>query len=259
VFSAALTKYHHYILPAVVPSALLAGLVLARASAPEATGSERQSRQTSLSAALGLSGLFASVLLLAIGRDLSVNAAVDGQARLMHLFTYNYARSWPQTLRFREVFWITAVGFACASALWLLPRLRRRVVLAMLIGATAFALFVVDVYLPLASPHYGQRELLLEYYARRTARTEPVVAYQMNWKGENFYTGNRVAVFVSSGQPFHDYLRELARSGRRVFFVMTEHRRRGSLESELGPVRRFEVLTTRELNDKFFLARVELE
>jgi hypothetical protein len=128
----------------------------------------------------------------------------------------------------------------------------------MLIGATAFALFVIDRYLPLASPHYGQRELLLEYYTRRAKRTEPIIAYQMNWKGENFYTGNRVAVFVSSGQPFQDYLRELDRSGRRTFFVMTEHRRRGALESDLGPVRRLEVLTTPALNNKFFLARVTL-
>ena len=258
VFSAALTKYHHYILPAVVPAALLAGLVLDRVAAQGPEANQPSASTTSLSAALGLSGLFAAALLLAIGRDLSVNAAVDGQARLIHLFTYNYARPWPETLRFREVFWTVAVAFACASALWLLPRLRRGIVTAMLIGATAFALFVIDRYLPLASPHYGQRELLLEYYTRRANRSEPIVAYQMNWKGENFYTGNRVAVFVSSGQPFQDYLRELGRSGRRTFFVMTEHRRRGALESDLGPVRRLEVLTTPALNNKFFLARVDL-
>jgi len=183
---------------------------------------------------------------------------VDGQARLMHLFTYNYSRPWPGSLDFRAVFWSTAVAFACASALWLLPRFRRPAVAAMLVGGVAFAAFVVDRYLPRASPHYGQRELLLEYYARRAHRSEPIVAYQMNWKGENFYTGNRVAVFVASGQPFQQYLRELERSGRNALFVMTEHRRRGSLESDLGPGRRLEVLTTTALNNKFFLARVRL-
>ncbi len=29
----------------------------------------------------------------------------------------------------------------------------------------------------------------------------PLVAYQLNWKGENFYTGNNVAIFISSGAP----------------------------------------------------------
>ena len=28
----------------------------------------------------------------------------------------------------------------------------------------------------------------------------------MNWKGENFYTGNHVPAFVSSGKKFQDYL-----------------------------------------------------
>ncbi len=258
LFSAALTKYHHYILPAVVPAALLAGVLLERAASPAPDGAPPRLQPAARSAALGLAGLTAAVVLLAVGRDLSVNAAVDGQARFMHLFTYNYARPWPPALQFRELLWVVAVSFACASAAWLLPRLRRHVVTAMLLGAIGFALFLVGCYLPLASPHYGQRELLLEYYARRANRAEPVLAYQMNWKGENFYTGNRVVVFVSSGQPLHDYLRELERSGRRTFFVMTEHRRRGSLESDLGRVRRFEQLTTPEQNNKFFLARVEL-
>lgn len=250
LFSAALTKYHHYILPAVVPASLLSGLLLERAQSPSQTAAR--------SAALGLGGLTGAVVLLAVGRDLSVSGTVDGQARFLHLFTYNYSRPWPPALQFRGLLWIVAVSFACASAAWLLPRLRRHVVAAMLLGAVGFALFLVGRYLPLASPHYGQRELLLEYYARRANRAEPILAYQMNWKGENFYTGNRVIVFVSSGQPFHDYLRELERSGRRTFFVMTEHRRRGSLESDLGRVRRFERLTTPQQNNKFFLARVEL-
>jgi hypothetical protein len=40
--------------------------------------------------------------------------------------------------------------------------------------------------------------------------------------------------------------------------VTTEHSRESGLKTELGEVQRYERLTTRALNNKFFLARVEL-
>jgi len=43
-----------------------------------------------------------------------------------------------------------------------------------------------------------------------------------------------------------------------VMYFTTEHSRISSLKSELGPVRDFKVLTPRELNNKFTLARAEL-
>ena len=42
-----------------------------------------------------------------------------------------------------------------------------------------------------------------------------LVAYQMNWKGENFYTGNHVPAFVSTGSTFTTGSRGSARRGRR--------------------------------------------
>ena len=47
-------------------------------------------------------------------------------------------------------------------------------------------------------------------------------------------------------------------NGVRVLFFTTEHSRESGLKSELGKVRRFEKLTNKALNNKFFLARVEL-
>ena len=41
-------------------------------------------------------------------------------------------------------------------------------------------------------------------------------------------------------------------------FFTTEHARVGSLSRELGQPKKFELLTTPELNDKFVLARAEL-
>ena len=80
----------------------------------------------------------------------------------------------------------------------------------------------------------------------------------MNWKGENFYTGNRVPAFVSTGAKFKTWVAEQKKKGVKVMFFTTEHTRVSSLKSELGTVKCFKVLTTRELNNKFLLARAEL-
>jgi hypothetical protein len=114
------------------------------------------------------------------------------------------------------------------------------------------------VYLVSVAPHWGQRETILAYYRARKGPEEPFVAYQMNWKGENFYTGNRVPAFVSSGSKFKTWVTEQKKNGVRVMFFTTEHSRVSSLKSELGLVKEFKLLTGRELNNKFTLARVEL-
>ena len=64
--------------------------------------------------------------------------------------------------------------------------------------------------------------------------------------------------FVSSGQAFKDWLAKEKQAGVRVVYFTTEHSRVSSLKSELGQYRKFDVLTTPELNNKFFIARVEL-
>lgn len=48
---------------------------------------------------------------------------------------------------------------------------------------------------------------------------EPLVAYQLNWKGENFYTGNRVALFIHSEAPFIRYMNSRKGAGVHEVFV----------------------------------------
>jgi hypothetical protein len=74
-----------------------------------------------------------------------------------------------------------------------------------------------------------------QYYDRRNGSHERLVAYQMNWKGENFYTGNRVLVYVSlDTDSFEGWVREHA--GERHFFV-TERSRYEGLRSALDRAR----------------------
>ena len=105
------------------------------------------------------------------------------------------------------------------------------------------------------SPHWGQRELIDRYYALRKDKSEPIVAWQMNWKGENFYTGNRVPVFVSlNNKELEDWL--VKNKGTRAFFVL-EHKRLDRFKRLLGS-RKVEARSTERENNKFVLVRVLL-
>jgi 4-amino-4-deoxy-L-arabinose transferase-like glycosyltransferase len=209
-------------------------------------------------ARVGLIALCSAGVCFLVGRDLFTSGAVEGPMRILNLFSYNYARSWPPSLDFEAALRAFTLVSCVLLALSVVVRLRQHVSLVFVALGVWFCAFLLDIYLLRVAPHWGQRETMLAYYTTRAGPEEPLVAYQMNWKGENFYTGNRVATFVSSGQKFKDWVADQRADGTRVLYVTTEHSRVGVLKSELGAVRRFQVLTTPELNNKFFLARVEL-
>lgn len=326
MFSITKTKFHHYILPAVPPLALLSGIVLDRAlGGPIAAKGRRAAYLAALGVAalcltyglarlfpgsllgdaryeapralalgsallalalgaaaivfsvrlarapekkpararvdswfLGVAGVTSAVFVLVAGRDMFTSLELNGSIRFMHLFTYNYARPWPPTLDFTSVFKAVTLVAAGLSFALALPRLRRHAAVLLLGVGLITTCFGVNVYLVRLAPHWGQRETVLEYYRRRKGPEEPLIAYQMNWKGENFYTGNRLPVFVRTGTNFKNYLSELRAKGVKVIFVSTEHSRMTSLKNELGKVKKFEPITTSALNNKFFVARVEL-
>jgi 4-amino-4-deoxy-L-arabinose transferase-like glycosyltransferase len=233
--------------------ALLAALAATRFfSAPET--------ETSRDDALGSLALLAAPLTLLVARDLSTSVAGDvaGSARLLDLVTYNYKRAWPTTLSFEAVQWGFGVAATVCLLFWLVPRLRVTGTLLLTAVGVWFCAFTLWIYLPALAPHFGQRELLLAYYEARHGPQEPVVAYQMNWKGENFYTGNRLPAFVSTGAKFKSWLKARRRAGTRVIYFISEHGRVGTLKSELGPGFRTTVLTDKRLNNKFALVRAEL-
>jgi len=180
---------------------------------------------------------------------------VTGQARLIHLFTYNYRRQWPDTLDWSGVLAGFAV-FATALCLFLvIARIRRHVTVLLIATSLIWAVWGLDVYLVKASPHWGQREVLEAYYKLRGNTEEPIMAYQMNWKGENFYTGNRIPAFVSSGASFTNYLKAQQEKGIKTFWFVTEHSRTSALRNEAGNPRVFEQVTDKRLNNKFCLLK----
>ncbi len=100
--------------------------------------------------------------------------------------------------------------------------------------AFVWAIWGLDVYMQKTAQHWGQHEVIAAYYDDRASPEEGLVAYQMNWKGENFYTGNHIPAFVSTGSTFTTWLKKQRDAGVKVMYFITEHGRIGGLKSEVA-------------------------
>ncbi len=307
LFSAMITKFHHYIFPALPGAAVLVGLLLERflASNRDADGSPpdvwgariagvvlsvlgvarmagswsgrldghgvaapanpvlggvllalgvgalgyawwrapRTGNADRWDTMLGAFGVVGALVTTLVARDLCTRRSVPpGSERFIHLFVYNYDRAWP--LRFLDfspmLLGFSVVAVACLALLAVAP-LRASMVAALVTVAVFFAGWSLDGYMMAVTPHWSQRGLMERYYARRHPATggmfrfDPLIAHQMNWKGENFYTGNHLVVEecglkYCSGTT-NEWMR--AHPGIRAFFI-TEHSR---VQGLLGQIR----------------------
>jgi 4-amino-4-deoxy-L-arabinose transferase-like glycosyltransferase len=328
LFNAMITKFHHYIFPAVPPLSLLVGLVLDRVLGE---GSEEDARTTwrtvllcalsPLFLVLGVAGLYGDVrgvvpeqidqaqranwvvdnpwstglcvlliliglallffaaqalrdrgappLLLSVGlfasssviafagRDMSwiTSERPTGHERLIQLFIYNYGRPFPDHLDFRPIlagFSLVIFGTLLVAGL---PRLRKLGVYSLLAASFWFSAWALNVYMIDLSPHWGQRELVKRYYERRSGPSDPLIAWQMNWKGENLYSGNHVHVFVQlDNKAINTWMEK--RTGTEAYFLL-EHSRLSSFKRMMGR-RKVEELTTARENNKFILVRAKI-
>jgi 4-amino-4-deoxy-L-arabinose transferase-like glycosyltransferase len=225
----------------------------ARPDETEASGEEAESELARLSPVLIAGALICAF----VGRDLSwhTSAPPPGSERLIHLFVYNYGRPWPEFLDYRASLFGFAAVAVILSLLCALRRLRAVAAKGLLSLSLAFCIYCLDVYMMDLTPHWSQQGLIARYYKERKDGNEPLLAWQMNWKGENIYSGNHVHVFVElDNKAMQEWIGK--NKGRRVYYLL-EHSRLERLKNLLSP-RKLEVLTDKRDCNKFLLARVTL-
>ena len=115
--------------------------------------------------------------------------------------------------------------------------------------AVAFAVFLGWFHWRALSPHWTQRDLFWEYY-QKSAPDEPIGAYLMNWRGETFYSKNRVRQ-LKENQKLGEFM---AGPGDRKW-LLVEHARLTALRTAVGPLVRLRVVESR--NNKFALTVTE--
>lgn len=252
LFSFMGTKYYYYILPVVPAAAMLVGAALDRLLS---VGDDEVNASRAMAAGAAAGGLLVALVV----RDMTVGDEVaerPAPIRLLQLFTYNYDRLWPSDVNLVTPIAVFGIAAAIAIALIAVRRIRRFAVGASCVVAIAWAAWCTDVYMARLAPHWGQREVISAYYADRSSPDELLVAYQMNWKGENFYTGEHIAIFVSTGNTFTTWLNTQREHGAKVMYFVTEAGRVGGMKREVG-AKSYRELTDRTLCNKFILVRAE--
>ena len=212
-------------------------------------------RSTLVRHALTSAAAAAFALALFAARDLSwaTNERPRGYERLIHLFVYRYTRAWPEQFDYRPILAAFAIVCMLMLALLVLPRVRAAATRGFVGAAIIFSAWSVNIYFQDLSPHWGMRVLFKKYYAERKGPEEEIVAWQMNWKGENFYTGNRVNVFIDSGaKSLKDWMK--TNKGKGAYF-MCEWDSQGGLSSAVG--NRIKWVSTKWENNKFRLGYIE--
>jgi 4-amino-4-deoxy-L-arabinose transferase-like glycosyltransferase len=252
------TKFHHYGLVVLPALAMLAGLWLDERLGE--ASSRKRGRARGAASAAAFAG--AAVVMLLVARDLALapsdGHAPSGAARFIHLMTYRYDRRWPSTETFAPAIGAIALAATAGCAALVSRRWRARAAVALGGVALVFTSVLLDGYLTTAASDGGQRGIYEAYYRSRGGSPAPLVAYQLNWKGENFYTGNNVALFIASGAPLRAYLEGRKRSGESTVYFVTERGRVAGLRGELGAVRSFAEMTDRSTSYEFSLVRAEL-
>lgn len=264
-FALTTTKFHHYIFPLCVPAALLVGRYLdALLDAADAADAARP-----------LLALVVAGTAVVIGRDL-----VAEPWQLIDLFTYHY-KSYKAEYYFPPGDeWRVGLAAACFGAAAIIalgafidvtrprgpmgsPRswlhqlvLERRspaeaFVVASLAAGVLFAVFAVQVHFNRASQHWTQRHIFATYHAMKKP-DEPLLAYQMDWKGESFYGKNRDIQLKKSGP---EIKKHCDRPGREFVLVQTD--RFGGLKTALGKDYEAKIRVVDRSNQKWYLVLVD--
>jgi len=153
VFCFVQTKFHHYILPAIPPLALLVAWYLDDLLA-------RRERMHPMAVALAI-----GIVLLAC-RDLMFEPD-----RWVEMFVYRYDRPWPGGEPYQvdpsDGFLALAIAAVIGLAIMGTRFVRLGVAVVGTVGL-AICVWALQVYMPHAGTHWGMREAMRSYYEQRT-------------------------------------------------------------------------------------------
>jgi 4-amino-4-deoxy-L-arabinose transferase-like glycosyltransferase len=254
--SFSMTKFHHYILPALPGLAMAVGCFLDDVLA------EKRSRLILLAVLVG------TPLLALVAFDLT--SAQKSAQHFIWLFSYDYintpqGRPWPPDMNYVRTLWVFAGLFSLASAFVAWQRVRTIATIATIGVAVAFTYFLLDVYIRAAASHWSQKPLIAQFYRDRHSPQEHLLAWQMYWRGENFYTQNEIydspanerTVFLGdrNAESLKEYVDK--HRGKRMFFII-ERTRLDGLRGLLPESVRPSLKIVNDDNNKFYLLTADL-
>ncbi|MEM1025473.1 MAG: glycosyltransferase family 39 protein [Myxococcota bacterium] len=235
-FSASLTKFHHYIFPAVPALAILVAAWFAWVA------------QDPRERLRGGMHIVIATLLAASAVDL-----VNTPSHLVNLFTYKYDRGWPSGVDAQSfIIALVAVGGVGLVAAHVF-RQRGLQMLCYLAMGLVFGLWCSHWHFNMMSQHWSQYAVQETYYEERQPG-ERLYAYQLNWRGETFYSRNQVIQLM--GKDANRRLRDLVDEPGREF-ILLEQSRFDTLQSVVPRKYRDKLRIIDQSNHSFYLVLVD--
>jgi 4-amino-4-deoxy-L-arabinose transferase-like glycosyltransferase len=169
--------------------------------------------------------------------------------------------------------WLIPTAFMLGGLAWLFAPFAARVrsrhwsLAAVAAIAVVWTGYLVDHILVELSPHWAQKHVIAAYYKKRASEKEPLLAWQLYWRGENFYTRNVIfdplkpadekTVFLGdrNAESMQKYF--AAHKGQKLFFVV-ERARYETLRGLLPTDARASLTIEDESNNKLYLASARL-
>lgn len=142
-----------------------------------------------------------------------------------------------------------ALGRAALSGMR--PTMNGGFVLMLLVSAFAFQMWAIQGYQNIMSQHWSHRWIINTYYQLKNPG-EPLMSYQMDWKGETLYTHNTEIQNRKSAAEMKKFVQ---RPGRE--FVLVQQDRFGRLQSAVGPQYKDKLKIVDRDNVKWYLVLIE--
>jgi 4-amino-4-deoxy-L-arabinose transferase-like glycosyltransferase len=124
-------------------------------------------------------------------------------------------------------------------------------VVAICICAVISSVLLVQVYMANLSPHWSQRWLLKTYWSM-AAPGEPLISYQMDWKGETFYSHNTE---IQNKKDAAALKKAVDKPGRE--FILVQQDRFNRVKSAVSPSHAEHLRVVDRSNQKWFLVVAE--
>ncbi len=166
--------------------------------------------------------LSALVILIVVTNDL-----VKQPAHWVWLYTYLYSKEWARGVP--EGSGILAYGliFGCGLLLLGVSKLRRAMVWSLFCIVVFWGGYLLNSYQVVCAHQWSQKQVIQTYYRTRQKATEPLVAWNLNWRGETWYTAAQIVVSMNNNSAITQWLSQ--RGHGRVFFI-TERGNFGALK-----------------------------
>jgi len=254
--SMSVTKFHHYILPALPGLAIVIGCYL------DDLLERRDGRAAGAMAVVGVP------LLALVMVDLV--AAQNSAQHFIWLFSYDYintpkGRPWPPGLHFETTLIVFAVVFATGAVALSIRRIQRWAAWGLCAAAIVFTFFLLDGYMRQVTPYWTQKGLIATYYRNRRSPDEKLLVWQMYWRGENFYTENEIfegpsderTVFLGD-RNVENFKAWVAKHRGHRAFLLVERANWSRMDGMVPPETKGTLKITDDSNMKFVLGQVDL-